>query len=156
MAFSDAGSRTFYSPIDDADTKSQTSQSLRLHSTTAALKQHNTHELLHPLTVEDEQELLSVIRHSVQQQQPHTAAHQHNKCCVCGITVSSQQNIKVDVSAKHKGQETFRAVFHLHCMPLLWQTMLLESDNKQKYPVCRGTEGNDDVATLVADVPTFL
>lgn len=173
MSFSDtSSSRGFYSPaeaaaLDAKHTSHEPNRSntgmprLSLHSTannntSDVLQQHNTHELLHPLTIDDEHELLTAIKHNLEQQQQQSIAVHQNKCCVCAITVSSHQNIKIEVSAKHKGQDKFRALFHLHCMPLLWQTMLTQTANKQKFALCHGTEANDDVPTKIADVPAGI
>lgn len=137
MAFSSSRD-CFYSPADDV-------KRLQIN-TSDALQQHNTHELLHPITLEDEQELLAAIRHNIE------TNNSAGTCCVCGIAVSTTKNIRIKLTAEHKGHEVFRAIFHQHCMPLLWQTLLTQTTNKQKFALCHGTEADDDVHTKVADV----
>lgn len=101
-------------------------------------------ELVNPVTAAEEDEMVATIRHYFNKYTGTSVCH------MCGNYVDSHKSSRIDTSVTSKGKKTMTLVFHAGCTPLLWQSLLGQVARKQKYPVCRGTEDEDDLATKVA------
>lgn len=135
MSFARFGRADASSHRDDANTNTNTSD---------AKQKLNIQELVNPVTQAEEQDMIETIRHYFNK---HTGT---STCHMCGNHIDSHKNSRVETSITYQGKRTLTLVFHAGCTPLLWQTVLQQVARKQKYPVCRGTEDDDDIATQVA------